>query len=148
MRVTEVRPLRCLVVGQLPNPDLGLVRSLIPPDRVEFVLAESPADLAGLGQCEVIWRLFPGTVDGVFRDLLPAALDSHPEVRWVHTASAGIDQLAAYFRDRDQITLTHSAGVTAIPIAEFVVTCLLHHCKRFPELAALQSQRQFEQLRL
>ena len=148
LSLARVRPLRCLVVGQLPAPDLDLIRCLVPEDRVELVLAESPAVLADLGQFDVIWRLFPGTVNGVFQDLFPAALDSHPEVRWVHTASAGIDQLASYFRNRGQVTLTHSAGVTAIPISEFVVTCLLHHCKRFPELAALQSRRQFEQLSL
>jgi phosphoglycerate dehydrogenase-like enzyme len=66
----------------------------------------------------------------------------------VHTVSAGIDHLAALFADRPNIILTHSAGVTAIPIAEFVVGCLLQHCKRVAELADLQRERRFVQLTL
>lgn len=139
---------RCLVVGQLPHPDLELIRQAIPVDRAELVLTEPGEELARLGKFEVIWRLFPAEMDGVARDQLAEALDTHPEVRWVHIASAGIDHLATLFVDRPNTVLTHSAGVTAIPIAEFVVSCLLHHCKRLPELAQLQQRRQSIQLTL
>ncbi|HVB53590.1 MAG TPA: D-2-hydroxyacid dehydrogenase [Candidatus Acidoferrales bacterium] len=139
---------RCLVVGQLPAPDLELVRRAIPADRAELVAAEAGADLTRLGDFDVIWRLFPGSAAGDPPDRFPEALQSHPEVRWVHTASAGIDHLAVLFRDRPDTILTHSAGVTAIPIAEFVVGCLLQHCKRFPELAEQQRERRFVQLPL
>lgn len=140
--------MRCLVLGQLPAPDLDLVRRLVPGDQAEIVVAPRNTDLATLGDFDVIWRLFPQSSSGVAQDQLPAALESHPEVRWVHTASAGIDHLAPLFLDRSQITLTHSAGVTAVPIAEFVVARLLQHCKRLPELEQLQSRRQFEQISL
>ena len=136
------------MVGQLPAPDWDLVRRVVPVERADLVLADPGADLAHLGQFEVIWRLFPAEIDGVVKDQLPEALESHPEVRWVHTSSAGIDHLAPLFQDRPNIILTHSAGVTALPIAEFVMGCLLQHCKRFPELGELQRRRRFERLQL
>ncbi|HUY09106.1 MAG TPA: D-2-hydroxyacid dehydrogenase [Candidatus Dormibacteraeota bacterium] len=148
MSAAAISAVRCLVVGQFPPPDLELIRRAIPADRAELVLAEPAEDLARLGKFEVIWRLFPAETDGVARDQLSEALDTHPEVRWVHTASAGIDQLATLLVDRPNTILTHSAGVTAIPIAEFVVGCLLHHFKRVPELAQLQQRRQSVQLTL
>lgn len=148
MTEAEQHLVRCLVVGQLPVPDLELVRRVIPQQRAELVLPDGGADLARLGQFEVIWRLFPAEVEGVARDQFAEALESHPEVRWVHTSSAGIDHLASLFLDRPNTLLTHSAGVTAIPIAEFVVGCLLQHCKRAAELAELQRQRRFVQLPL
>jgi len=146
--LTGAAPVRCLVVGQLPTPDLELIRRVVPEDRAELVLADAGADLVRLGDFDVIWRLFRARFDLGARDQLQEALESHPEVRWVHTASAGIDDLAILFQDRPGTILTHSAGVTAIPIAEFVVGCLLQHCKRFPELWELQRQRQFGRLDL
>ncbi|HEY6537657.1 MAG TPA: D-2-hydroxyacid dehydrogenase [Candidatus Dormibacteraeota bacterium] len=111
-------------------------------------MAEPGTDLGRVGRVDVIWRLFPGEVDGEVRDLLPTALECHPEVRWVHTASAGIDHLADLFSHRPTTILTHSAGVTSIPIAEFVVGCLLHHCKRAAELEENQRQRRYQALAL
>ena len=140
--------MRCLVVGQLPPPDLNLIQGLVSQDQAELVLAEPEQELGPLGDFEVIWRLFPAGAEPGFQDQLQEALDCHPEVRWVHSASAGIDRLAHLFRDRAGTILTHSAGVTAIPIAEFVVGCLLEHCKRFPELQELQRQRRFGRLDL
>jgi phosphoglycerate dehydrogenase-like enzyme len=103
------------------------------PTEPNECLPSQPEDLAPLGKLEVIWRLFPAESGGVTRDQLSEALDTHPEVRWVHTASAGIDHLANLFVDRPNTILTHSAGVTAIPIAEFVVGCLLHLCQRLSD---------------
>ena len=140
--------LRCLVVGRHPEPDLELVRRLAEPVEVELVVPPAGEATAGLGEFDCIWRLFGGWGAGGSPDLVREALQSHPEVRWVHTVSAGIDRLGEHFTGRPEVTLTTSAGVTAIPIAEFVVACLLQHCKRSPELWDLQRQRRFEQLAL
>jgi phosphoglycerate dehydrogenase-like enzyme len=139
---------RCLAVGQFPTPDVELIRQSIPAGQAELVLTEVGDDLTRLGRFDMIWRLMPAEVDGVAHDQLANALGTHPEVDWVHTVSAGIDHLAALFADRPNVILTHSAGVTAIPIAEFVVGCLLQHCKRVAELADLQRERRFVQLTL
>ncbi|MGH7697982.1 MAG: D-2-hydroxyacid dehydrogenase [Candidatus Dormibacteria bacterium] len=100
------------------------------------------------GEFQVLWRLFPGRLAGNDPHQFERALDSHPELVWVHTSSAGIDHLAELFQDRPSITLTHSAGVVAQPIAEFALGCLLQHCKRWDQLRRLQAERRFESLAL
>jgi phosphoglycerate dehydrogenase-like enzyme len=138
--------LRCLVVGIHPEPDLDLVRRLAKPVEVELVVPPAGEGTAALGQFDCMWRLFGGW--GGSPDPVGEALQSHPELRWVHTVSAGIDRLGEHFTGRPGVALTTSAGVTAIPIAEFVVGCMLQHCKRYPEIWELQRQRRFEQLAL
>ncbi len=54
-----------------------------------------------------------------------------PSIRWVHTASAGVEHLMLpEILEREQLTLTNSAGAHAIPIAEFVLLYILTHVKR------------------
>lgn len=74
------------------------------------------------------------------RPVLERVLAAAPAVRWLHTPSAGVDHLLIPpVLDRD-ITLTNSAGVHAIPIAEFVLAYLLSHVKRLPAYAAAQAE--------
>src|SRR4051794_7590173 len=55
---------------------------------------------------------------GITPDLLAGAR----RLRWVHTAAAGVGNvLKAGIADRDEIQLTNSAGIHAIPMAEFVI---------------------------
>jgi phosphoglycerate dehydrogenase-like enzyme len=136
---------RCLLVGRHPEVDLDLVHLRADPVPVELVLAPAGEDTSALGKFDCIWRLFGGWAATGASDPLREALRSHPEVGWVHTVSAGIDRFAEHFTDRPGVTLTNSAGVMAVPISEFVVGCLLQHCKRYPELWELQKQRRFEQ---
>ncbi len=144
----EFRPVRCLIVGRLPEPDLGLVREQVGLDGLELVTAAPGEEALAQGQFDCIWRLFGGRLSGDTADSLKVALSQHPEVRWVHTVSAGVDHLDEIMAPYPDIVLTNSAGVVAIPIAEFVVGCLLQHCKRYPEIWALQQQARWESLHL
>ncbi len=130
---------RCLVVGRSPTPAPEVLARL---DRgVELV---GPGAGVGGGRFDCIWRLFGGRLEGGRQDPLAAGLKAHPEVRWVHTVSAGIDHLGPLLERYPRVTLTTSAGVVAVPIAEFVLACLLHHCKRLADLEELQRQHRFE----
>jgi phosphoglycerate dehydrogenase-like enzyme len=139
-----MRPeVRCLVVGRSPTPDPEVLARL---DRgVELV---GPGAGVGEGSFDCIWRLFGGHLGGAHEDPLEAGLKAHPEVRWVHTVSAGIDHLRPLLERHPGVSLTTSAGVVAVPIAEFVMACLLHHCKRLAHLDELQRQRRFESVLL
>ena len=139
---------RCLIVGQLPEPDLEAVARQAGRDRVDLVVASPGQEALDRGPFDCIWRLFEGGLTGSSGDPLGAALSAHREVRWVHTVSAGIDRLGETMARFPDILLTNSAGVVAIPIAEFVVGCLLQHCKRFPEIWALQREGRWEALAL
>ncbi len=127
------------MVGRSPTPDPGVLARL---DRgVELV---GPGAGVGEGRIDCIWRLFGGRLEEAPEDPLEAGLKAHPGVLWVHTVSAGIEHLRPLLVGYPEVTLTTSAGVVAVPIAEFVVACLLHHCKRLSDLDELQRQRRFE----
>lgn len=94
-----------------------------------------------LSDAEVFLRWW--TSMEVLRRILAAA----PRLRWMHTPSAGVDQvLTPELIERD-ITLTNSAGAHAIPIAEFVLLFMLGHAKQARELAALTRENAWERAR-
>ncbi len=76
------------------------------------------------------------------RDMFRRAMQftERPEFKWFHASSAGIDYWVF-----DQIierghTLTHSPGLHAPPIAEWVVGYMLHHVKRMRAHADSQTK--------
>lgn len=74
---------------------------------------------------------------------LPFDMDQlAPRLRWVQSVGAGIAQLQNSGLDRlPGVMLTNGAGITADPIAEFVLARLLSHWKCFSHLAQQQRQR-------
>ncbi|CAN5187035.1 D-2-hydroxyacid dehydrogenase [soil metagenome] len=73
---------------------------------------------------------------GFTADLLGAA----SELRWVHSAAAGVGNvLKSGIADRD-IVLTNSAGIHGPPIGEFVVAGILHFMRGL-DVAIAQQQR-------
>ncbi len=76
----------------------------------------TPDALAAVREAEVYFGY------GVPEQLLRAA----PMLRWVHTATAGVGAtLHAAMRGSD-VVLTNSAGIHAVPMAEYVLAGLLH----------------------
>ncbi len=68
---------------------------------------------------------------------LRRVLAAAPNLRWIHTPSAGVEHLLIpEILERD-IVLTNSAGAQAIPIAEFVLMYMLNHAKRAFDFKAL-----------
>lgn len=63
-----------------------------------------------------------------------------PRLRWVHTPSAGVEHLLTPAVLERDLTLTNSAGVHAIPMAEFAMAFMLAHAKRLPEYRAAQAE--------
>lgn len=99
----------------------------LPPDlaaRVEIVPipmdGEIPADVTG----EVLIST-PTAVPN-----LAEALDRG--VRWVHLIGTGIDQFPLELIGPDRV-LTNSRGLSAVPISEWVLACMLAFEKRLPE---------------
>ena len=71
-------------------------------------------------------------------------LATTPRLRWLHTPSAGVDGLLIPEVLERRIVLTNSAGAHAIPIAEFVLLCVLEHAKRTRDLAALTPENAWQ----
>lgn len=73
------------------------------------------------------------------RPVLEAVLAAAPRLRWIHTPSAGVEHLLIpQVLERD-IIITNSAGVHAIPIAEFVLALMLSHAKGLAHYRAAQA---------
>lgn len=63
------------------------------------------------------------------------------ELRWVHTASAGVDRVAFPELLASPVTLTNSRGVFDRPMAEFVLGAVVAFAKDTPRSLALQRER-------
>jgi phosphoglycerate dehydrogenase-like enzyme len=73
---------------------------------------------------------------GIPRDLFVEA----KKLRWVHSAAAGVGTALHDEMRSSDVILTNSAGIHAIPIAEYVVAGVLHFLRGFD--AALAQQRE------
>ncbi|MGB9775438.1 MAG: D-2-hydroxyacid dehydrogenase [Anaerolineae bacterium] len=128
---------------------------LLLPDHLIEHLRESVCQIAP--DCEIV----PVGPDGEIAESLEGAdvlflrwgldpeatrriLTRIPNLRWVHTISAGVDHLLfPELRDSDTI-LTNASGVFNVPIAETVMAYILAVVKRMPEFWALQREHRWE----
>lgn len=75
---------------------------------------------------------------------LPMAIDElAPNLRWVQGIGAGIDMYNGA-RLPSGVVVTNAAGISAVPMAEFVIARVLSVWKRFPELAELQQRHEWK----
>ena len=83
---------------------------------------------------------------------VPATVLDHvvgraPRLRWIHSASAGVDRVStAAVRER-RLVVTNARGVFSRPIAEYVVMMSLAISRRLPQLLELQRERTWQPLR-
>ena len=69
-----------------------------------------------------------------------------PALRWVHSATAGVERvLTPASRDRG-LTITNARGVFSRPIAEYVMLMILAVSRRLPQLLELQAERTWQPL--
>jgi phosphoglycerate dehydrogenase-like enzyme len=71
-----------------------------------------------------------------------------PNLRWIHTISAGVDHLLFPELRESEAILTNASGVFNVPIAETVMAYILAVVKRLPEFWAHQRERRWEKLPL
>ena len=137
----------------LATPILGspLSRELVA--RIEAVDGVRCARIASDGQIH-------GDADeSVFADAdvlllgaVPASVLDHvvtraPKLRWIHSASAGVDRIATPVVRERGLVVTNARGVFSRPIAEYVVMMSLAVARRLPQLLELQRERTWQPLR-
>jgi phosphoglycerate dehydrogenase-like enzyme len=137
----------------LATPILGapLSRELVA--RIEAVDGVRCARIASDG------RIHGDADESVFTDAdilllgaVPASVLDHvvaraPRLRWIHSASAGVDRIStAIVRERG-LVVTNARGVFSRPIAEYVVMMSLAIARRLPQLLELQRERTWQPLR-
>ena len=83
---------------------------------------------------------------------VPASVLEHvvsraPKLRWIHSASAGVDRVSTPSVRERGLTVTNARGVFSRPIAEYVVMMSLAVARRLPQLLELQRERTWQPLR-
>lgn len=74
---------------------------------------------------------------------LSTALSQAPELRWIHTCTAGFDQLLVPEISERGLEVTRSAATVNITIAEWVMASLLSLSKQFPAALVAQDERRW-----
>ncbi len=62
----------------------------------------------------------------------------------VITVSAGVDQVPQYILDNEEIQIINNNGAYSVPIAEWIVMCILMGMKNYPELLKKQRAKKWE----
>jgi phosphoglycerate dehydrogenase-like enzyme len=128
-------PRRVLVLAE-PDPDVAPPPLHLIPDDFEVVAVDSAPtdeDMAGASVL-YIW-------DHRFAELAPL-LRRTDELRWVHTASVGVNRLIC--PELGSVTLTNSRGVFDTSIAEWVLAAVLAHVKGLGDTSARQREGTWE----
>lgn len=119
--------------------DLDRIAAAAPGSRLVSVSAEGLAD-GSLDDVEVLLSGFlgPGALERV--------VARSPDLRWIHSASAGVERVCALARSRGGIAVTNARGVFSRPVAEYVAMMVLAVCRRLPQLAELQREKTWQPL--
>ena len=99
------------------------------------------------GPAEDAWQSAEGVLRWVAGKRFSDLVRDCPNVRWLHTASAGVDHvLTPAVKAKSGIVVTDSGPAFEIAISEFVLAWMLLVARRLPELMAFQKQHRWESL--
>ncbi len=90
-------------------------------------------------------------VEAMLRGRLPAEtfdriLGRAPDLRWVHSATAGVERVLTPASRARRLVITNARGVFSRPIAEYVILMILAVSRRLPQLLELQAERTWQPL--
>ena len=119
--------------------DLERIRAAAPGAVIVNISPEGLAD-GELDQVEVLMR---GWLPGEVFDRLLART---PSLRWVHSATAGVERVLTAATIARGLTITNARGVFSRPIAEYVVAMILAVSRRLPGIFELQRERTWQPL--
>ncbi|BDI34200.1 hydroxyacid dehydrogenase [Capsulimonas corticalis] len=113
---------------------LSEARTLAPNVTLHPYSEDAETPVEGLDEAEGVLRWVGGNRFGEL-------VANGPKVRWLHTASAGVDHVLrpAGVRDKSGLVLTDSGPAFEIAISEFVMAWILMVARRMPQL--MESQR-------
>jgi phosphoglycerate dehydrogenase-like enzyme len=132
----------------LPPWGEGAIRAAAPPDWDVHMVRDltvsdgdggggvSPETLAAAADAEVYFGY------GLTTKLFEAA----PQLRWVHTAAAGVASLLFPAMRASDVLLTNSAGVMGDTIAEHVLGGIIYLLRSFDIAVRLQDQRHWDKV--
>ena len=119
--------------------DLERIRAAAPEARIVTV---SPEGLAG-GDLDDVEVLMRGRLPG---DVFDRLISRAPRLRWVHSATAGVERVLTPSALQRGLTITNARGVFSRPIAEYVISMVLAVSRRLPGILELQRERTWQPL--
>ncbi len=124
--------LTVLVLADPGEPELALLESL--PEGTRVAAGKVPEAFQNLApEADVILSWFAP------RELLQAVWSISPRVRWVHSASAGVENVLFPALIESDVPVTNGRGLYSDSLAEFVLGAVLFFAKNFKRM--LNSQR-------
>jgi phosphoglycerate dehydrogenase-like enzyme len=133
------------ILGSPLSRDLLARIEAVPGTRVARIAADGrihgDADEAVVADADI---LLLGSVPA---SVLDHIVGRSPKLRWIHSASAGVDRIATPVVRERSLTVTNARGVFSRPIAEYVVMMSLAIARRLPQLLELQRERTWQPLR-
>jgi phosphoglycerate dehydrogenase-like enzyme len=128
-----------ILSGRYRAVDLERIREAAPGTRIVTISREGLAD-DDLTNVEVMLR---GPLPAVIFDRLLARC---PNLRWVHSATAGVERVLTPLAAERGLVITNARGVFSEPIAEYVLMMILAVIRRLPQLLELQRERTWQPL--
>jgi phosphoglycerate dehydrogenase-like enzyme len=119
--------------------DLDAIAAASPGSRLVSVSLEGLAD-GDLSDVEILLR---GPLPTLVFDRL---LSRCPQLRWVHSATAGVERVLTPAAVERGLLITNARGVFSEPIAQYVLMMILAVTRRLPQLLELQRERTWQPL--
>jgi len=119
--------------------DLDAIRAAAPGARLVTIGFDGHPD-GPLDDVEVMLR---GRLPA---ELFDRILGRAPDLRWVHSATAGVERVLTPASRARELTITNARGVFSRPIAEYVMMMILAVSRRLPSLLELQAERTWQPL--
>ncbi len=119
--------------------DLETIRAAAPGARIVTIGFDGHAD-GPLDDVEVMLR---GRLPA---DLFDRILGRAPALRWVHSATAGVERVLTPASRQRGLAITNARGVFSRPVAEYVMMMILAVSRRLPSLLELQAERTWQPL--
>lgn len=128
-----------ILSARIRSQDLDRIREAAPGSRIVNLSVEGLAD----GPLEDVEVLLRGWLSSEAFDRLLARA---PGLRWVHSATSGVERALTPAAIERGLTVTNARGVFTRPIAEHVLMLMLAISRRLPQLLELQRERTWQPL--
>jgi phosphoglycerate dehydrogenase-like enzyme len=128
-----------ILAARYRSRDLEVIRAAAPGARLVTIGFDGHPD-GPLDDVEVMLR---GRLPAETFDRILARA---PGLRWVHSATAGVERVLTPASRARGLTITNARGVFSRPIAEYVLLMMLAAARRLPQLLELQAERTWQPL--
>jgi phosphoglycerate dehydrogenase-like enzyme len=129
---------KLVVISAANAPNLALLKRL--PDDVDVTIGNSEQELSDvIADADVLLNGMSG--GAVFKALFPRA----KSVRWIHSLSAGVENIVSPELAASPVPLTNARGVFAESLGEFVIAAALFFAKDFRRMINSQVARKWDQ---